>query len=263
MNYEEGVARIPAAALSNPDADLLSNMLKRGQPVRLRLEIDAGMQGEYTSANVIGEIRGSTHPEEVVVIGGHLDSWDLGTGAIDDGAGVAITMAAGALIGALPEAPKRTLRVVAFANEEQGLYGGKAYAAAHAGEVRQHVIGAESDFGAGRIYGFNSSAPEHARGALKQIATALEPLGIEWLAGRGGAGPDIGPMVSAGMAWAWLGQDGSDYFDWHHTANDTLDKVDAAALDQQAAAYAVFAWLALQADGDFGSMPVAPAPVVK
>lgn len=164
MRYEEGVARIPAAALSNPDADLLSNILKRGKPVRIQLDLGAVMDDEYTSANVIGEIRGRERPDEVVIIGGHLDSWDLGTGAIDDGAGVAIAMAAGALIGALPEAPKRTIRVIAYANEEQGLYGGKTYAAAHAHEVKQHLIAAESDFGAGRIYGFNSNAPAHACG---------------------------------------------------------------------------------------------------
>jgi len=261
MRYEEGVARIPAAALSNPDADLLSSMLKRGKPVRIQLELGADMGGEYTSANVIGEIRGRERPDEVVIIGGHLDSWDLGTGAIDDGAGVAIAMTAGALIGSLPEAPKRTIRVIAYANEEQGLYGGKAYAAAHAHEVKQHLIAAESDFGAGRIYGFNSNAPAHARAALLQIAAVLEPLGIEYLPARGGAGPDLGPMVEQGMVWAWLGQDGGDYFDWHHTANDTLDKIEPAALDQQVAAYAVFAYLAAEADGDFGSMPIAPASV--
>ena len=265
MRYEAGVAAIPAAALANPDADLLSNMLRRGQPVKLRLDIDAGTKGEATSYNVIGEITGRSRPDEVVVIGGHLDSWDLGTGAIDDGAGVALTMAAGALIGALEQAPARTIRVIAYANEEQGLYGGKDYAARHAGEVAQHVIGAESDFGAGRIYGFNSNAPAHARGALLQIAAVLEPLGIDYLPARGHAGPDIGPMVEKGMAWAWLGQDGSDYFDYHHTANDTLDKVDAKALDQQVAAYAVFAYLAAEAEGSFGSapVPVAPAPAAK
>ena len=262
MRYEEGVPRIPAAALSNPDADLLANVLKRKQPVRVRLDVGASMGGEGTSYNVIGDILGSEKPEEIVLIGGHLDSWDLGTGAIDDGAGVAITMTAGALIGALPQPPRRTIRVVAFANEEQGLFGGLAYAAAHGDEVAQHVIGAESDFGAGRIYGFNSNAPAHARDALIQIAKVLEPLGIEYLAARGGAGPDVGPMAVKGMTWGWLAQDGSDYFDWHHTANDTLDKVDAQALDQQAAAYAVFAYLSAQADGDFGSRvlpPVAPA----
>ena len=261
QGYAEGVTPIPAAALSNPDADLLANMLRRGKPVTIRLDLDVGYDGEYTSSNVIGEIRGREKPEEVVIIGGHLDSWDLGTGAIDDAAGVAITMRAGALIGALPVAPKRTIRVVAFANEEQGLFGGKAYAAAHADQVVQHRIGAESDFGAGRIYAFATSAPPaYAEPVVQQIAAALAPLGIEYTPGKGGAGPDISPMAQRGMAWAWLAQDGSDYFDYHHTANDTLDKVDAKALDQQVAAYAVFAYLAAESDVDFGSTPKEPAP---
>ena len=134
MRYEEGVPRIPAAALSNPDADQLQRLLERPGPVRLRLDLGARRGPDYTSYNVIGEITGSTHPDEVVVIGGHLDSWDLGTGAIDDGAGIAITMAAGALIGQLDTPPARTVRVVAFANEEQGLVGGRVYAE-HEGEA--------------------------------------------------------------------------------------------------------------------------------
>ncbi len=257
MKYDPALPRIPAAALSNPDADLLSAMLRRGQPVTVRLDIDAETRADYTSQNVIGEIRGREAPDEVVVIGAHLDSWDLGTGAIDDGAGIAITMAAGALIGRQPVAPRRTVRVIAWANEEQGLIGAKAYAAAHAGAVRQHIIAAESDFGAGRIYGFNSNAPAHARDALLTIAKALQPLGIEYLPARGGPGPDVLPLASQGVTWAWLGQDGTDYFDYHHTANDTLDKIDPAALDQQVAAYAVFAWLVAEAEGDFGSAPKA------
>jgi Zn-dependent M28 family amino/carboxypeptidase len=192
------------------------------------------------------------------VIGGHLDSWDLGTGAIDDGAGVGITMAAGHLIGQLKQAPKRSIRVVAFANEEQGLYGGKAYAAAHgkdAKDLKLHQIGAESDFGAGRIYGFNtgSPAPEGSREATRQIAEVLAPLGIEYLPTKGGPGPDIGPIAAKGGAWAWLAQDGTDYFDLHHTADDTLDKIDPKALAQNVAAYTVFAYLAAEADGGFGS----------
>ena len=123
MRYEPDIAKIPAAALSVPDADLLANMLKRGKPVKIELNIDAGYTGSKTEYNVIGEITGRSRPNDVVVIGGHLDSWDLGTGAIDDGAGVAITMAAGAMIGKLKSAPKRTVRVIAFANEEQGLSG--------------------------------------------------------------------------------------------------------------------------------------------
>lgn len=256
MRYAEGddaPPRIPAAALSNPDADLLSAMLRRGRPVRVHLDIQTRFPGEQTSYNVIGEITGRTHPEQVVLIGGHLDSWDLGTGAIDDGAGVAITMAAGALIGDLPTRPERSIRVVAFANEERGLFGGRAYAEAHAAEAGRHVLGAESDFGAGRIYALRSNAPATAAAELEQIASVLAPLGIELERTGGGPGPDIGPMVQRGMAWAQLAQDGTDYFDWHHTANDTLDKIDPRALDQQVAAYAVLAWLAAQSDSGFGS----------
>src|SRR5690606_19927616 len=214
---------------------------------------------QYTSHNVIGEITGREAPQEVVLIGAHLDSWDLGTGAIDDASGIGITMAAGRLIGQLPQRPQRTIRVVAFANEEQGLIGAREYARRHAGEVANHVIAAESDFGAGRIYGFNTGAPEHAQAATRRIAEALAPLGVEHLPGKGGPGPDISPVAAIGGAWAWLGQDGTGYFDLHHNADDTLDKIDPAALAQNVAAYAVFAWLAAEADGDFGSAPKAPA----
>ena len=250
--FDEGLTPVPSASLTIPDADQLARLLQRG-PVRVSLALDCGWDGEYTSHNVIGEITGRSQPEEVVVIGAHLDSWDLGTGAIDDGAGIGITMAAGHLIGQLKQAPKRTLRVIAFANEEQGLHGGKAYAAKHLGDIARHQIAAESDFGAGRIYAFNTGAPDHARKATEQIAQALAPLGIEYAPGKGSAGPDISPFAAKGMAWAWLAQDGSDYFDLHHNADDTLDKIDPAALAQNVAAYAVFAYLAAEADGDFGS----------
>ncbi|UYB53313.1 M28 family peptidase [Xanthomonas sp. AM6] len=252
--FEEGLTPVPAAALSVPDANQLARLLARG-PVRLRLALDCGWDGQATSYNVIGEITGRGKPEEVVVIGGHLDSWDLGTGAIDDGAGVGISMAAGHLIGQLKRAPKRSIRVVAFANEEQGLYGGKAYAQAHAKDVARHQIAAESDFGAGRIYAFNTGSANAAgsREATRQIATALAPLGIEYAPDKGGPGPDVGPLAAKGGAWAWLAQDGSDYFDLHHTADDTLDKIDPKALAQNVAAYAVFAYLAAEADGGFGS----------
>ncbi|MBN6102157.1 M28 family peptidase [Xanthomonas sp. CFBP 8703] len=252
--FDEGLTPVPAAALAVPDANQLARLVARG-PVRLRLTLDCGWDGQATSYNVIGEITGRSKPREVVVIGGHLDSWDLGTGAIDDGAGVGISMAAGHLIGQLKRAPKRTIRVVAFANEEQGLYGGKAYAQAHAKDVALHQIAAESDFGAGRIYAFNTGSGDAAasREATRQIAEALAPLGIEYAADKGGPGPDVGPLAAKGGAWAWLAQDGSDYFDLHHTADDTLDKIDPKALAQNVAAYAVFAYLAAEADGGFGS----------
>ncbi len=260
--FDDGLTPVPSAALALPDAEQISRLLARGKPLRIRLALDCGWDGTAESFNVIGEITGRhrTLRDEVVVTGGHLDSWDLGTGAVDDGAGVAITMAAGHLIGRLPKAqrPARTIRVIAFANEEQGLYGGKAYAAQYKPTVAQHQLVAESDFGAGRIYGFNTSAAPHAQAAAAQIAEALKPLGIEAMA-KGGPGPDVGPIAAEGAAWAWLGQDGTDYFDLHHTPDDTLDKIDPAALAQNAAAYAVFAYLAASADGGFGSAPRKPA----
>lgn len=259
--FDDGLTPIPSAALSVPDAEQLSRLVALGAPVRLRVALDCGWDGTADSFNVIGEITGRSRPDDVVLIGGHLDSWDLGTGAIDDGAGVAITMAAGHLIGQLPKSqrPARTVRVVAFANEEQGLYGGKAYAEQYKASVPKHQLVAESDFGAGRIYGFNTGAAAHATAAVAQIAEALKPLGIETMV-KGGAGPDVGVIAAEGAAWAWLGQDGTDYFDLHHTPDDTLDKIDPAALAQNAAAYAVFAYLAASADGDFGSAPKAPEP---
>ena len=258
MRYVADVPRIPAAALSNPDADLLVNMLRRGQPVSLRLDISAETREAYTSHNVIGEITGRELPGEVVTIGGHLDSWDQGTGAIDDGAGVGITMAAGALIGELPQAPRRTIRVIAYANEEQGLYGGKAYA--DAGEIDAHQLSAESDFGAGRVYALRAGVDPAAWPVIEKIGEVLAPLGVATEAGVGGPGPDVGPIVAKGATWAQLAQDGTDYFDYHHTPNDTLDKIDPKALDQQVAAYAVLAYLAAETTVDFGRVPVKTAP---
>ena len=256
QRYVDGATKIPAAALSNPDADLLSNMIRRGKPVTLKLDIDAGFTGAtVTQYNVVGEIRGRKKPEEVVVIGGHLDSWDLGTGAIDDGSGVAITMAAGAMIGKLDKAPLRTIRVIAFANEEQGVFGGKAYAETHKAELDLQQLGAESDFGAGRIYSFRTGVAPQAIPVIEEIAKLLAPLGIIYEIDKGGPGPDITPFATVGMPWAQLAQDGTDYFDYHHTANDTLDKVDAKALDQQAAAYAVLAYVAADSSVDFGRAP--------
>jgi len=250
MRYDKDIVKIPAAALSVPDADLLANMLKRGNPVKIELDIDVGYTGSKTEYNVIGEITGRSRPKDVVVIGGHLDSWDLGTGAIDDGAGVAITMAAGALIGKLKSAPKRTVRVIAFANEEQGLLGARAYAEATKADVARHQLGAESDFGAGRIYALRAGVETGSWPVFERIGSVLAPLGITMEKSGGQPGPDIIPMSENGVPWAQLAQDGSDYFDYHHTANDTLDKIEPKALDQQVAAYAVLAYLAAETDLD-------------
>ncbi len=247
---------IPAAALSNPDADQLERALAYGKPVEVHLDLDCGFDGDYTGANVIGEITGAKHPDQVVAIGGHLDSWDPGTGAIDDGAGIAISMAAAKLIHDLPQRPDRSIRVIAFANEEMGLWGARAYADKHAKEVGKFLLGTDSDLGAGKVYRFSASVKPEARHAIQQIADVLKPLGVAYDAKRpGGGGSDLGAMHAKGMAALTLNQDATRYFDWHHTPNDTLDKVDPAELAQNVAAYAAWTYMAAQADGDFGSAP--------
>lgn len=253
--WKEGGKRIPAAAVSAPDADIIDATVKRGQTVTLKLNLDCGVEGDYTGANVIGEITGSGKPDEVVVMGGHLDSWDLGTGAIDDGAGVAIGMAVGNLIGKLPQPPKRTIRVVAFANEEAGLWGGKAYAATHKADVARHILGSESDFGADKIWRLNATVKPESLPAIDRMMQVLAPLGVERGSGRGNGGPDLSPIHAEGMAALSLTNDGTRYFDWHHTANDTLDKVDPKQLAQNVAVYVSWSYLAAEADGDFGSAP--------
>ncbi len=253
MRYAEGVKRIPAAALSSPDADLLENMLKREKPITVKMTLGSFNAGEYTSHNVIGEITGSERPEEYVIIGGHLDSWDLGTGALDDGAGIAITTAAAELIARLPQRPKRSIRVIMFANEEQGLVGARAYAEAHKGELANIITGAESDFGAGPIWRIDSRVNPDALPIAKKIAELMEPLGITYGNNRAGGGPDLIPLRQMGISVFSLRQDGTDYFDYHHTPDDTLDKINKEHLDQNTAAYVVLAYLAAQMDGDFGT----------
>jgi hypothetical protein len=239
---------VPAAALSNPDADQLDRLVALGAPVRVKLRIESALVAEYTSHNVIADLIGRERPEEFVVIGGHLDSWDPGTGAVDDGAGIAITMAAGAAIASLPARPRRSVRVIAWANEEQGLYGARAYARAHPDAASTHVAVAESDFGAGRIYRFDSKVDAAALPSVDAIGRVLYPLGIERGGNTASGGPDTGPLARLGAPIFSLGQDGSDYFDLHHTANDTLDKIDPKAMDQNVAAYAAFAYLAAEAE---------------
>ncbi len=252
--FAEGVAPIPAAALSNPDADLIEVMLARGTPVTIELELDCGTEGDYTGANVIAEITGSSRPDEYFLTGGHLDSWDLGTGALDDASGIGITTAAAHLIAQLPKRPARSIRVVAFANEEAGLHGGIAYAKRYGEHIHHAILGAESDAGADRIVKLTATVKPEARNAIGRIAAVLAPLGVSYDAhapGRGGS--DLSAVHAVGMAGLSLHQDTSRYFEWHHTANDTLDKVDIEQLRQNVAVYAIAMYLAAEADGDFGS----------
>ncbi|PIP78246.1 MAG: peptidase M28 family protein [Gammaproteobacteria bacterium CG22_combo_CG10-13_8_21_14_all_40_8] len=252
LHYDAQSAKIPAVALSNPDADLVIRQLNRGLPVSMKLNVETKVNPEAVSYNVIGEISGSTKPNEIILLGAHLDSWDLGTGAIDDGAGVGIVMAAAHYIGQLEKAPKRTIRVVLFANEESGLFGGKAYKKAHLKQLDQHIIGAESDFGAGRIYQLDANVKADAWPAIEKISGVLSPLDISLGENHGDGGPDLSPFQHIGMATFDLKQDGTHYFDWHHTSNDTLDKISPNDLAQNVAAYTVIAYLSAQMEGDFG-----------
>lgn len=237
---------VPAAALSNPDADQVERLLQLTQPLRVRLNIDTALAGEYTSYNVVGDVLGRELPDEWVVIGGHLDSWDQGTGAIDDGAGVAITMAAAELIAKASVRPRRSVRVVAFANEELGVFGGREYARANANMV--HAGAAESDFGADRVYRFDYRVAAAFFPAMQQIAEVLHPLDIEKGGNDATGGADISALGALGTPIFELRQDGSDYFNLHHTADDTLNKIDAKVLDQNVAAYVVLTYLTADAE---------------
>lgn len=246
MRYQDDVTKIPAAAMSNPDADLINAILKRTPDAILDLQLSPKNLGFATSYNVIAEVTGSTKAQEIVLIGAHLDSWDEGTGAIDDGAGVAIVTAAAKHIQDLPTKPARTVRVVLYAAEEVGLVGGKAYAKAHAAELPLHYIAAESDFGAGRIYQIDTKVHDSV---VSTIQAALKPMTLNGVAigdNQASGGPDVSMLPALGVPVASLRQDGSDYFDYHHTPNDTLDKIDPAALAQNVAAYAQFAYIMAQ-----------------
>lgn len=252
MKHDHDVPTVPAGALSNPDADLLVNMLKRGKPVSLKYTLGSNFAGNYTSHNVIGDIIGSEKPNEYVIIGCHLDSWDLGTGAIDDASGCGITMAAAKLIKDHIGQPKRTIRVILWANEEYGLAGAKAYHEAHKGELKQHILGGESDFGAGTIYALGTRIDEKSMPLVDEMMKLLKPLGISYANNKSSSAPDLIPMRAAGMAVFGLKQDGTDYFDYHHTANDTLDKIDPSKLSQNVAAWIVVTALAANTLETFG-----------
>jgi carboxypeptidase Q len=244
---------VPSAALSHPSADQLVSALEAGGPVSVELNLDCGFDGMAVSQNVIGEFDGSAQNGEFVVVGGHLDSWDLGEGAIDDGTGVSITMAAAKLVASQPVRPARGTRVVLFANEEQGIYGGKAYALAHADELDTHIIGAESDLGSGRIYQFKSFVNEASAPSIKQLEELLSPLKIPYNSElQAGGGADIGQMKKLGMPVIDLNHDASLYFDLHHTRNDRLDQVDPSDIQFNVAAYVTFIHWAASSKVAFG-----------
>lgn len=242
MHYDDGVAKIPAAAISSEDADLINRLIssRRGQ-VRVRLVLTPKFDGEVESANVVGEVPGRERAAEVVLLGAHLDSWDLGTGAIDDAAGCAVVMDAARIIGGVGRAPKRTVRVVLFMNEEMGLSGARAYATAHASELGKHVAAIEVDSGGGRPSGFGVVGGATGVAILKKIAAPLTTLGAASVGEAQEAGADLLPLGGK-VALFSLEQDLTSYFDWHHTAADTFDKLDAMDLAINTAAVAVAAY---------------------
>jgi carboxypeptidase Q len=253
-NFPADVTAIPAAALSVSDADNLERMVARGKPVTLRLVLTPRQLGMQESGNVIAEVPGTDPSAGMVLIGGHLDSWDLGTGAIDDASGVAITTAAAKRILDGP-APRRTIRVVWFGAEEVGVHGGNAYAKAHMADV--HAIAAESDFGADRIWRFETNLPEEAKAAGDRLQVALAPLGIVRGKAVAGDGADIGPIMKAqGIAAIDLNQDGTRYFDIHHTPEDTLERIDPAQLAQNVAAWTAMLAIMANAPENFAKITV-------
>jgi len=250
LRYRDDAPSIPAAALSVPDADQLGRILARGDEVLVHLELHPRFTGPEKTGNVVAEVRGAARPDEIVLVGAHLDSWDLGTGAVDDGAGVAIVVAAARLVKELGR-PERTVRVVLFGAEEVGLVGAKAYAEAHAEELEKHVVAAESDFGAGPIYRLSAHVPDAAWPAVEQLQRLLVPLQVVLGDNRRHGGPDLIPLRRAGVPLIAPEQDGRDYFDVHHTADDTLDKIEPRHLDQNVAVYASWMWAVANAQVEF------------
>ena len=252
MYYEDKTKKIPVVALSPPDADQLKRALKRGK-VEVSLKLNIENKGPVNSGNVIGEIRGRS--DQIVLIGAHLDSWDLGTGAVDDGAGVGIVLGAAKAIIDSGHRPKHTIRVVLFGSEEVGLVGAKAYAKTNEEELSKHRVAAESDFGARKIWRFDTRFTEGALDLAKEMATVLKPLGISRGHNSARGGPDLIPMREKGVPVVTLQQNGWDYFDLHHTADDTFDKINAEEVAQNVASYAAFTWMAANTDEDFRIKP--------
>lgn len=254
--FPPGTQPIPAGALSIPDAENLRRMLDRGQPVTMRLVLTPRLLGEQVSGNVVAEVPGSDPDAGIVLIGGHLDSWDLGTGAIDDATGMAITAAAAKRVMDMPSRPRRTIRVVWWGSEEVGGYGSQAYFDAHSKD--KVVLVAESDFGADRVWRLQTRLAGANKPLADRLARALAPLGIVSSEGEASGGADVGPWVEAGVAVVDLNQDGTRYFDLHHTANDTLDKVDPEQLRQNVAAWTTMLTVVANDPGDI--LPAAADP---
>ena len=245
--YADDAPKTAAGAVTAEDADLIVDLLKQG-PVKMKLVLTPQTLPEVESANVIGDVKGSERPEQVVIVSGHLDSWDLGTGAIDDGAGVAVSMEAANLIQKLHLKPKRTIRVIAWMNEENGSAGSKQYAKDHEKDWANHFATMETDGGAGHPIGLNIKAKPEVKAMLKPVAAILQESGAGMLSLAEHAGADIEPMEKAGVpAFAPI-QDSRFYFNYHHTPADTLDKIVPKELAENSAVVTAWAYAMANAE---------------
>jgi carboxypeptidase Q len=233
--------QIPAAAITAEDADLLANLSRQG-PIRMRLTLTPQTLPLVESYNVIADWKGSEHPEQIVIVSGHLDSWDLGTGAIDDGAGVVVSMQAIHLLKQLGIHPKRTVRFIAWMDEEQGAEGAQTYAKEHANNLLNHVAALESDTGAGHPVGFHFVGKPELEEWMRPVAQVLDSIGASTVTRSREVGTDVDPLNAKGVPGFSPAQDSRFYFNYHHTAADTLDKVDARELNENAAVITVLAY---------------------
>jgi carboxypeptidase Q len=242
MAYDSTVTRIPHAAITPEDADMIERMIGRGERVKVHLTMSAQALPDAPSRNVIAELRGTERPQEVVVMGGHIDSWDVGRGAMDDAGGVVVAWEAIHLLKELGLRPRRTIRVVGWTNEENGLRGGTGYRDAHRAELEQHVLAIESDAGVFKPLGFGFTGSDSAFALVKEVVSLLEGIGAGQ-AVRGGGGADIGPIMQLGVPGMSLNVDGTRYFWYHHTDADTVDKLDPRDVALCVAAMAVMAYV--------------------
>ena len=242
LNYAAGAPRIPAAAVTTEDADRLQRMVDRGNTIRLRLKMEAKFLDDADSFNVIGEIRGREAPNEVIAVGGHFDSWDVGTGSTDDGGGCVVTWEALRLMKKLNIRPRRTIRVVLWTNEENGLRGGNAYRDRYRDQLANHVLMLESDSGVFRPTGFGFTGSDAARQTVRDIATLLKGIHADRI-GASGGGADIGPSVEAGKVPSMSLEVDGNYFLLHHTPADTIDKIEPMDMSRAAGAIAVMTYV--------------------
>ncbi|MEA1881553.1 MAG: M28 family metallopeptidase [Candidatus Marinimicrobia bacterium] len=247
MRYEEGIKKIPHAAITVEDAAMIARMVDRGQKVKIKLKMEARFESDSPSRNVVAEIKGSVYPDQVIVVGGHIDSWDVGQGAMDDGGGCVAAWQAVKLMKDLGLRPKRTVRVVMWTNEENGLRGGNAYRDAYLDELKNHILAIESDGGVFKPKGFGFSGSDKAFEMVTEIGKLLAPIEAGKIT-KGGGGADIGPIMREGVPGMGLRVEGSKYFWYHHTNADTWDKLDRDEFNRCVATLTVMAYVVADMD---------------